>query len=233
MLTRGAALELAPHGIRVNAVAPGFVPGSDFNPLDDKYVERMAATIPLGRTSGPHDAPEAVVFLASSRAAFVTGNLVHGRRRARRRTSRRSTMTAAVPYPWPQGRRAAVVMSVDFDGPTPFLFNHRDDTRGLLGELEQRRFGPREGVWRLLEIFAELDLHASFYVPGAIAAAHQDAVRADPCRRPRGRTPTVTCTSASTSSAAPSWMRSWSARRPRCGTPASRVRSATARRHGR
>jgi peptidoglycan-N-acetylglucosamine deacetylase len=88
-------------------------------------------------------------------------------------------MTAAVPYPWPQGRRAAVVMSVDFDGPTPFLFNHRDDddTLGLLGELEQRRFGPRQGVWRLLDIFAELELHASFYVPGAIATAHPDTVR--------------------------------------------------------
>lgn len=77
MLTRGAALELAPHGIRVNAVGPGFVPGSDFSPLDDGYVERMVASIPLGRTSGPADAPEMVVFLCSRRAEFVTGNLVH------------------------------------------------------------------------------------------------------------------------------------------------------------
>jgi 3-oxoacyl-[acyl-carrier protein] reductase len=37
----------------------------------------MTATIPLGRTSGPQDAPEMVVFLASRRAQFVTGNLVH------------------------------------------------------------------------------------------------------------------------------------------------------------
>jgi peptidoglycan/xylan/chitin deacetylase (PgdA/CDA1 family) len=85
-------------------------------------------------------------------------------------------MTPDLGYPWPDGRRAAVVMSVDFDGPTPFFWRHRDDDRGIVGELEQRRFGPRQGVWRLLEIFAELDLHASFYVPGAIATAHRDAV---------------------------------------------------------
>lgn len=79
-------------------------------------------------------------------------------------------------YPWPEGRRAAIVMSVDFDGPSPFLFNHRGDTSGVVGELEQRRFGPRQGVWRLLEIFAELELTASFYVPGAIATAHRATV---------------------------------------------------------
>jgi 3-oxoacyl-[acyl-carrier protein] reductase len=77
MLTRGAALELAPHGIRVNAVGPGFVPGSEVSTLDDHYVETMTASIPLGRTSGPEDAPEMVVYLCSTRAGFVTGNLIH------------------------------------------------------------------------------------------------------------------------------------------------------------
>lgn len=72
-LTKGFALELAPYGIRVNAVEPGFAPGSVVSPLSDDYVERMAARIPLGRTSGPQDAPEAILFLASSRASFVTG----------------------------------------------------------------------------------------------------------------------------------------------------------------
>jgi 3-oxoacyl-[acyl-carrier protein] reductase len=72
-LTKGFALELAPYGIRVNAVEPGFAPGSVVSPLTEDYVERMKARIPLGRTSGPEDAPEAILFLCSPKASFVTG----------------------------------------------------------------------------------------------------------------------------------------------------------------
>jgi 3-oxoacyl-[acyl-carrier protein] reductase len=72
-LTKGFALELAPYGIRVNAVEPGFAPGSVVSALPDEYVERMKARIPLGRTSGPDDAPQAILYLCSSRASFVTG----------------------------------------------------------------------------------------------------------------------------------------------------------------
>lgn len=72
-LTKGFALELAPYGIRVNAVEPGFAPGSAVSPLSEAYVARMTARIPLGRTSGPDDAPEAVMFLASEKAGFITG----------------------------------------------------------------------------------------------------------------------------------------------------------------
>jgi 3-oxoacyl-[acyl-carrier protein] reductase len=72
-LTKGFALELAPYGIRVNAVEPGFAPGSAVSPLSGDYVQRMTARIPLGRTSGPDDAPQAILFLASSQASFVTG----------------------------------------------------------------------------------------------------------------------------------------------------------------
>ena len=73
MLTRAFALELAAFGIRVNTVEPGFAPGSQVSLLEDEYVTRMTSTIPLGRTSGPGDAPEAVLFLCSSRASFITG----------------------------------------------------------------------------------------------------------------------------------------------------------------
>ena len=72
-LTKGFALELAPHGIRVNAVEPGFAPGSEVSPLSGDYVERMKARIPLGRTSGPGDAPQAIIYLCSAKASFVTG----------------------------------------------------------------------------------------------------------------------------------------------------------------
>jgi 3-oxoacyl-[acyl-carrier protein] reductase len=73
MLTRTYALELAPYGIRVNAVSPGFAPGSEVSRLDEDYVEMMSRTIPLGRTSGPHDSSEAVLFLCSDRASYITG----------------------------------------------------------------------------------------------------------------------------------------------------------------
>jgi 3-oxoacyl-[acyl-carrier protein] reductase len=73
MMTRAFALELAPLGIRVNTVQPGFAPGSQVSHLDEDYVARMTSTIPLGRTSGPRDASEAVMFLCSSRASFITG----------------------------------------------------------------------------------------------------------------------------------------------------------------
>jgi 3-oxoacyl-[acyl-carrier protein] reductase len=72
-LTAGLALELAPHRIRVNAVSPGFAPGSVVSPLSPEYVEAMLARIPLGRASGPDDAPSAILFLCSPQASFITG----------------------------------------------------------------------------------------------------------------------------------------------------------------
>ncbi|GAA3732667.1 SDR family NAD(P)-dependent oxidoreductase [Streptomyces tremellae] len=72
-LTRSLALEVARHGIRVNAVQPGFAPGSEVSALTEDHVRAMRDRIPLGRTSGPHDAPAAVLWLASDDASFVTG----------------------------------------------------------------------------------------------------------------------------------------------------------------
>lgn len=72
-LTKGYALELAQFGIRVNAVEPGFAPGSTTSPLTEQHVRQTAANIPLGRPSGPADAAEAVMFLCSSQASYITG----------------------------------------------------------------------------------------------------------------------------------------------------------------
>ncbi len=72
-LTKGFAIELAEFGIRVNAVEPGFAPGSTASPLSQAHVDMTLSQIPLGRGSDPDDAPEAIFFLCSSRAAYITG----------------------------------------------------------------------------------------------------------------------------------------------------------------
>lgn len=77
MLTRAYALELAPYRIRVNSVIPGFAPGSEVSALSEEYVQNMIAQIPLGRTSGPDDAPQAILYLCSEAASFVTGSTLH------------------------------------------------------------------------------------------------------------------------------------------------------------
>ena len=72
-LSQGMALEFAPFGIRVNILEPGFAPGSEVSPLSEAYVARMLANIPLGRASGPSDAPSAALYLSSEAAGFITG----------------------------------------------------------------------------------------------------------------------------------------------------------------
>lgn len=77
-------------------------------------------------------------------------------------------------YPWPGDAPAAVVLTFDVDGETPHLWRAGDDPR--LAELEQRRFGPRQGLARLLGMLAEYELTATFFVPGHVAARYGDAV---------------------------------------------------------
>ncbi|MEN3148930.1 SDR family NAD(P)-dependent oxidoreductase [Neorhizobium sp. IRAMC:178] len=75
-LSKGFAMELAEYGIRVNVVEPGFAPGSEVSELSDEYVTNMLKNIPLGRASGPQDAPGAIAYLCSEKAAFITGAVI-------------------------------------------------------------------------------------------------------------------------------------------------------------
>ena len=78
MLTRCMALELAEHGIRVNALAPGMTL-TDINRdvLSDEAVLKMRLTrVPLGRVMGPEDLVGAAIFLASSDSDMATGMTV-------------------------------------------------------------------------------------------------------------------------------------------------------------
>lgn len=72
-LTKSLAKEVAARGIRVNAVAPGFVETDMTADLADEIKEKAIEAIPLGRMGAPEDIAKAVAFLASDEAAYITG----------------------------------------------------------------------------------------------------------------------------------------------------------------
>lgn len=72
-LTRAAALDLAPAGIRVNAVAPGPV---QTGWMTQDQINQARSVIPLGRVGEPEDIAAAVVFLASRQARWITGQVL-------------------------------------------------------------------------------------------------------------------------------------------------------------
>jgi 2-deoxy-D-gluconate 3-dehydrogenase len=87
MFTRSFALEMAPHGVRVNAIAPGGVrtegtsrplEGSGMTAEQAEQFQRqfVRAKLPLGRMGEPGDIANAVVFLAAPASAYMTGALV-------------------------------------------------------------------------------------------------------------------------------------------------------------
>ena len=75
-LTRSLALELAPSHIRVNAVAPGCIDTDMVRVLDRDTVDSLIEETPLGRLGRPEDIAQAVVFLASEKASFITGQVL-------------------------------------------------------------------------------------------------------------------------------------------------------------
>jgi gluconate 5-dehydrogenase len=78
MLTRGLAVEWAPHGIRVNAIAPSWF-ATDMGNLierDPAYRDRVMGRVPMGRMGRPEELVGAVVFLLSDAASMVTGHVL-------------------------------------------------------------------------------------------------------------------------------------------------------------
>ena len=75
-MTKVAALELGPHGIRVNSVHPGMIETpmlDDIASFGEEGMRYLLGRVPLGRTAQPVEVAEAVVFLASDESRYITG----------------------------------------------------------------------------------------------------------------------------------------------------------------
>lgn len=76
-LTKTIAREYASRGIRANAVAPGFIQTAMTDVLNDEVKDEMKKAIPLGQFGTPEDVTNAVIFLASKEADYITGQVIH------------------------------------------------------------------------------------------------------------------------------------------------------------
>ena len=76
--TKSLALEMAPHGVRVNAIAPGLTATARvMGSYNDAEWQRLGAQIPLGRAAQPSEIAEGVAFLASDESGYITGQTLH------------------------------------------------------------------------------------------------------------------------------------------------------------
>jgi 3-oxoacyl-[acyl-carrier protein] reductase len=75
--TKSLARELAPRGIRVNAVAPGFIDTEMTQVLPQKVKEMFLASIPMGRMGRPEEVADVIVWLCSDKSSYLTGQVIH------------------------------------------------------------------------------------------------------------------------------------------------------------
>ncbi len=75
-LTKSMARELAPRGITVNAIAPGFIASPMTDKLGEQARDKLSSLIPLGRLGTAEDVADAVAFLASDAASYITGQVL-------------------------------------------------------------------------------------------------------------------------------------------------------------
>lgn len=74
--TKSLAKEVAPYNVRVNAVAPGFIETDMTVSLNEKYRERLTASLPSGRFGSPEEVAKVVLFLVSDVSGYITGEVI-------------------------------------------------------------------------------------------------------------------------------------------------------------
>jgi peptidoglycan/xylan/chitin deacetylase (PgdA/CDA1 family) len=77
-------------------------------------------------------------------------------------------------YVWPDGFGSGACFTLDLDAHAPYLWTHRQKMPPFLSHLEQRRFGPRVGIHRILELLDRFALKGTFFVPGKVAEDHPE-----------------------------------------------------------
>ncbi len=75
-LTKALAREVAPYNVRVNAIAPGFIETEMLNSLSEKYKEKIIDLIPFKRLGTTEEVAQGCVYLASSHASYITGQVL-------------------------------------------------------------------------------------------------------------------------------------------------------------
>jgi len=75
--TKSVAKEVASRGITVNAVAPGFIDTAMTRVLSDEARQSLLSAIPMGKVGAPEDVANAVAFLVSDSASYITGHTLH------------------------------------------------------------------------------------------------------------------------------------------------------------
>ena len=75
--TKSLAQEVGSRGITVNCVAPGFIDTEMTRSLPEEYKNQLISKIPLGKLGSPNDIANAVAFLASENASYITGETLH------------------------------------------------------------------------------------------------------------------------------------------------------------
>ncbi|MHC4196707.1 MAG: 3-oxoacyl-[acyl-carrier-protein] reductase [Planctomycetota bacterium] len=75
--TKALAKEVARRGVRVNAIAPGFIDTEMVRAIDQKYLDEMLKLVPLARIGKAEEVAHVVTFLASDQASYITGHVIN------------------------------------------------------------------------------------------------------------------------------------------------------------